>query len=105
MRDCVTSIKLPSDVINQFENIGDVLIPFFFKEEYADRDGFYNTIWRNPDEQEVQQDATTDSSVEKNKADTTATQETSSENANQENSSDSGSENGGDQMEEINNQI
>lgn len=46
LKDCVTSLKLSDDVKAQFETIGDVLIPFFFKEEYADSQGIYSTWWR-----------------------------------------------------------
>lgn len=46
LTDCVTSIKLSDAMKASFETIGDVLIPFFFKEEYADCHGLYNTLWQ-----------------------------------------------------------
>ena len=30
-----------------FEEIGDVLIPFFFKEEYADGNKIYASLWND----------------------------------------------------------
>lgn len=50
LKDCVTSIKMSQAMKNSFENIGDVLIPFFFKEEYADRDAIYYNLWNQGDD-------------------------------------------------------
>lgn len=50
LKDCVTSIKMNQALKDSFENIGDVLIPFFFKEEYADRDCIYYNLWNTGDE-------------------------------------------------------
>lgn len=43
--DCVTSIKMTDEMKSIFQEIGDVLIPFFFKEEYADVNGIYYNLW------------------------------------------------------------
>lgn len=45
LKDCCTSLKTPSGFNEMYQNIGDVLIPFYFKEEYADRYNFYNSLW------------------------------------------------------------
>lgn len=45
LSDCVTSIKLSESIKNTFASIGDVLIPFFFKEEYGDLQGVYSGLW------------------------------------------------------------
>lgn len=50
LTDCVTSIKMTDVLKASFENIGDVLIPFFFKEEYGDIHGVYNSFWHNSDD-------------------------------------------------------
>lgn len=49
LKDCVTSIKMNDQMKEQFESIGDVLIPFFFKEEYADRNAVYYNLWNGGD--------------------------------------------------------
>ena len=45
LKDCCTSLKTPAGFNEMYENIGDVLIPFYFKEEYADKHNFYNSMW------------------------------------------------------------
>lgn len=45
MQDCVTTLKVPNMFAEQFESIGDVLIPFFFKEEYPDKYRMYPSSW------------------------------------------------------------
>lgn len=47
MSDCCTTLKTPANFSSNNDVIGDVLIPFFFKEEYGDRWGFYNQVWKN----------------------------------------------------------
>ena len=39
----VAVIVVSSNTTNDI--VGDVLIPFFFKEEYGDRWGFYYELW------------------------------------------------------------
>lgn len=46
LTDCVTSIAMTDQIKEIFEEIGDVLIPFFFKEEYMDQQGQYYKLWR-----------------------------------------------------------
>jgi hypothetical protein len=43
--DACTTIKTPASFSGNNTVIGDLLIPFFFKEEYADRWGFYYELW------------------------------------------------------------
>lgn len=45
MKDCCTTLKTPASFSNNNQIIGDVLIPFFFKEEYGDVWGLYHDIW------------------------------------------------------------
>ena len=45
MSDCCTTIKTPGNFSSNNQMVGDVLIPFFFKEEYGDRFGFYFDNW------------------------------------------------------------
>lgn len=47
LKDCVTSIKMSDEIKEMFEEIGDVLIPFFFKEEYADGNLIYSSLWND----------------------------------------------------------
>lgn len=49
LKDCCTSLKTPSGFKEKYTEIGDVLIPFYFKEEYADNYNFYNTLWTEND--------------------------------------------------------
>lgn len=51
LKDCVTSIKLDQEQQDRFETIGDVLIPFFFKEEYSDINGIYYNLWNSGNEE------------------------------------------------------
>ena len=51
LKDCVTSIKLDQEQRDRFETIGDVLIPFFFKEEYSDINGIYYNLWNSGSEE------------------------------------------------------
>lgn len=46
-QDCCTSLKTPSRFTEIYQNIGDVLIPFFFKEEYPDPCFFYTSVCSN----------------------------------------------------------
>lgn len=45
-KDCCTTLKAPKSFSDRFATIGDVLIPFFFKEEYPDPLFIYPTIWQ-----------------------------------------------------------
>lgn len=45
LKDCVTTLKTPKSFAEAFESIGDVLVPFFFKEEYPDRCFLYPSMW------------------------------------------------------------
>jgi len=38
-------MKTPAGFKEKYMEIGDVLIPFFFREEYADNYGIYHAIW------------------------------------------------------------
>lgn len=49
LTDCVTSIKMTEELKQAFQDVGNVLIPFFFKEEYSDLRGVYNNYWREPE--------------------------------------------------------
>ena len=37
----------PARFDEKYQNIGNVLIPFYFKEEYPDRYFFYPNLWKN----------------------------------------------------------
>ena len=54
LRDCVTSIKMTDEMRAVFEEIGDVLIPFFFKEEYADVNAIYYSLWNEGDPAKIE---------------------------------------------------
>lgn len=45
LQDACTSLKSPDSFKKMYGEIGDVLIPFYLKEEYPDRLDFYNSIW------------------------------------------------------------
>ena len=45
MTDCCTSFKAPKSFSDEYMTIGDVLIPFFFKEEYPDPYRLYGSVW------------------------------------------------------------
>ena len=45
LKDCCTTLKTPSSFSKNNDVVGDLLIPFFFKEEYGDRWGFYYELW------------------------------------------------------------
>lgn len=45
MMDCCTTLMTPQRFSSDNDIVGDVLIPFFFKEEYGDRWGFYYELW------------------------------------------------------------
>lgn len=47
LNDCCTTLTTPARFSSKNSVVGNVLIPFFFKEEYGDRWGFYNEIWKN----------------------------------------------------------
>lgn len=53
LKDCVTSIKMSDEMKTIFEEIGDVLIPFFFKEEYADGNLVYSSLWNDGDPKKI----------------------------------------------------
>ena len=53
LRDCVTSIKMTQEMKDRFETIGDVLIPFFFKEEYSDIKAVYYNLWNRGNEIDI----------------------------------------------------
>lgn len=53
LKDCVTSIKMSDEIKEMFEEIGDVLIPFFFKEEYADGNLIYSSLWNDGDPKKI----------------------------------------------------
>ena len=38
---------------DSFETIGDVLIPFFFKEEYSDINSIYYNLWNSGNEADI----------------------------------------------------
>ena len=44
-KDCCTSLKVPKKFAEGYESIGDVLMPFYFKEEYPDEKGIYHLTW------------------------------------------------------------
>lgn len=43
--DCCTTMKTPKSFSDNYMTIGDVLIPFFFKQQYPDPFGIYSQIW------------------------------------------------------------
>lgn len=43
--DCCTSMKTPKSFSDNYMTIGDVLIPFFFKQQYPDPCGVYSQVW------------------------------------------------------------
>lgn len=45
LRDCCTTLKTPKSFSDSYMTIGDVLIPFFFKEEYPDPQFLYSSLW------------------------------------------------------------
>lgn len=82
LKDCVTSIKMTQGMKDSFENIGDVLIPFFFKEEYADRDAIYYNLWNHGDAAKLKETAENEQQVNEpgqttTTVDTTASQQKS----------------------------
>lgn len=46
-QDCCTTLKTPDKFSDVYQKIGDVLIPFFFKEEYPDPSFLYTSICSN----------------------------------------------------------
>lgn len=52
--DCCTTMKSTDAFASENQVISDLLIPFFFKEEYADGWGMYYRIWGNTTTDEVQ---------------------------------------------------
>lgn len=63
LRDCVTSIKMSDELKQVFQDVGNVLIPFFFKEEYSDFRGVYNNFWREPEDKDTETQASTGSAT------------------------------------------
>lgn len=59
LTDCVTSIKMTEELKQAFQDVGNVLIPFFFKEEYSDLRGVYNNYWREPEKNEEETQSST----------------------------------------------
>lgn len=49
LKDCITALKVPKSFSDGFQSIGDVLIPFFFKEQYPDRYKIYPSFWIDGD--------------------------------------------------------
>lgn len=45
LQDACTSIRTPAGFKEKYMDIGNVLIPFFFKEEYPDKWGLYHSVW------------------------------------------------------------
>lgn len=58
-KDCCTTLKAPKSFSDRFATIGDVLIPFFFKEEYPDPMFIYPTIWQKSSQDDKNSDVTT----------------------------------------------
>lgn len=46
-RDACTTMYAPTRFKEQYQDIGNVLIPFYFKEEYPDRYFLYTNLWKN----------------------------------------------------------
>lgn len=59
IQDCCTTLKAPKSFSDRFATIGDVLIPFFFKEEYPDPMFIYPTIWQKSSQDDKKSDVTT----------------------------------------------
>lgn len=59
LTDCVTSIKMTEELKQAFQDVGNVLIPFFFKEEYSDLRGVYNNYWREPEKNQEETQSST----------------------------------------------
>lgn len=70
LRDCCTTLKTPASFKERYMNIGDVLIPFFFKEEYPDPQFLYTSMWSN-EEPSSTQSQSTEMNVSQNKSNTT----------------------------------
>jgi hypothetical protein len=47
LADCCTTLKNPKKFSDNYMTIGDVLIPFFFKEEYPDPEFLYPSLWNS----------------------------------------------------------
>lgn len=60
--DCCTSLKLPKKFTDGYESIGDVLVPFYFKEQYPDEIGIYHKLW-------IDSEKVTENDSKKNNAD------------------------------------
>lgn len=72
-KDCCTTLKAPKSFSDRFATIGDVLIPFFFKEEYPDPLFIYPTIWQKQVLDNKKSDTTTaGSSADANSGDQVA---------------------------------
>lgn len=79
LKDCVTALKVPKSFGDSFQSIGDVLIPFFFKEEYPDKYKLYPSFWIDGDLLGVKQKTPTkptNNQTNSSKTSTTATTET-----------------------------
>lgn len=50
LKDCCTALKAPKDFTDEYMNIGNVLIPFFFKEELPDLHFLYPSLWADYEE-------------------------------------------------------
>lgn len=62
LQDCCTSLKTPAGFKERYMNIGDVLIPFFFKEEYPDPQLLYSSIWTNGEPLKTGEESTSSNS-------------------------------------------
>lgn len=79
LKDCVTTLKTPKAFSDAFETIGDVLVPFFFKEEYPDRCFLYPSIWIDS-EAAATQASTTNTATDTPATGTAATTDTAGTN-------------------------
>ena len=56
IQDSCTSIRTPAGFKDKYMDIGNVLIPFFFKEEYPDKWGLYHSVWGGKSTENVRED-------------------------------------------------
>lgn len=56
LQDACTSIRTPAGFKDKYMDIGNVLIPFFFKEEYPDKWGLYHAVWGGKSTENVRED-------------------------------------------------
>lgn len=60
LADCCTTLKNPKKFSDNYMTIGDVLIPFFFKEEYPDPEFLYPSLWNSIEQKPAANDNKTD---------------------------------------------